>query len=235
MTVSATLTKMDAPEELLTWSAGFGSDLGAAWNQCPSPVWLMWLAGAAETALDKALAVVIAWLEEVATNVPEAQEFVRLTLETVEESARRGHGEACVAAAERAESASRSAPASFRSRPPLGFEALTMAASWAARAAEGLVASRKRAEAVRMQRARHVASFLGTGVDTTVQRETPMCLNTECLPDSPVHAELLYVVAALAQAALYLVSTREAQDPDAPRASLEEDEAFLVRALFKEH
>ena len=109
-----------------------------------------------------------------------------------------------------------------------------MALAWTARAAEGLVASRKRAEAVRMQRAQHVASLLGTGVDTTVQRETPMCLNTDSLPDSPVHAELLYVVTALAQSALYLVSTREAQDPDRARESLEDDEAHLVRALFKE-
>jgi hypothetical protein len=231
--VSATLAKMDAPEELLAWSAEFQSDLGAAWGRCPSPVWLFWLAGAAGTALEKALAVVLTWSAEVATSVPEATELVLKTLETVEESARRGRGEACVAAAERAESASRSAPASFRAKPPLGFEALTMAAAWAARAAEGLVASRKRAEAVRMQRAQHVASLLGTGVDTTVERETLMCLNTESLPDSPVHAELLYVVAALAQSALYLVSTREAQDPDRPRSSVEEDEAQVVRALFK--
>lgn len=224
---------MDAPEELLSWSAEFGSDLGAAWSQCPTPVWLIWLAGAAETALDKALLVVLTWSTEVATSVPEAEQLVLQTLEEVEESARRGRGEACVAAAERAEAASRSAPASFRAKPPLGFEALTMAAAWAARAAEGLIASRKRAEAVRMQRAQHMASFLGTGVDTTVERETPMCLNTDSLPDSPVHAELLYVVAALAQSALYLVSTREAQDPDRPRASIAEEEADLVRALFK--
>ncbi|MFK7998968.1 MAG: hypothetical protein AB8H86_05200 [Polyangiales bacterium] len=224
---------MDAPAELLSWSAEFDAELGAAWDQCPSPVWLMWLAGAAGTALDQALLVVLTWSAEVATSVPEAEELVRQTLESVEESARRGRGEACAAAAERAEAASRSAPASFRAKPPLGFEALTMAAAWAARAAEGLVASRKRAEAVRMQRAQHMASFLGTGVDTTVQRETPMCLDTESLPDSPVHAELLYVVAALAQTALYLVSTREAQDPDRPRVSLEEEEADLVRALFK--
>lgn len=234
MTISATLAKMDAPADLIAWSAEFGDDLSAAWTACPSPAWLMWLAGGAGTALDTALTVVLTWCAEVATSVPSAESLVTQTLEAVEDAARRGDGRECAAAAERAESASRSAPASFRAKPPLGFEALTMAAAWAARAAEGLVASRKRAEAVRMQRAQHVASLLGTGVDTTVGNATPMCLNTDRLPDSPVHAELLYVVAALAQSALYVVSTREAQDPDRARTSLEDDEAHLVRALFKE-
>ena len=111
-------------------------------------------------------------------------------------------------AADEAEQAARDAKATFREGMPEGYSPIVRAAAWVARAAEGLMTARLRAEAARMQQAQQTASYLGAGVNILVSDEPPIRLAAERIPEDAFHGELLYVVAALAESIESVVAAR---------------------------
>ena len=226
----ALLERMEAPLELVAWARPHGPDFEAAWDACPRPSWLMWIAGAAALSLGDAVLVVAAWAGEVAERVPEAEALAEETLRVAERCVRREATRAeCLQVAEVADAAAQDAPASSRQAPPAGYGGVASGVAWVARAAEGLMTARLRAEAARMERAQRAASYLGVGVSALVENEPPIRLEAERVLEDPFHAELLYVVAALAEAAEALEGTLEATGAGESAAR---EATEILRALF---
>lgn len=257
MKPDALLAAMEAPEGLVEWARERGEPESAGrargasdrafedtWDSCPRADWQVWLAGAAALPLSDLVLVLVAWGGEVLADVPEAESIALHVLDLAERTVQREATRAeCLVAAEDAEHAARDAPVTFRDSPPLGYGAMASAASWIARAAEGLMTANLRAEAARMQRAQRSASYLGGGPQIFLEREQPVVLAAERLPDDPFHSELLYVVASAAEGAAALARAmaethdREADAP-APLAELlvasHTRGAARIRALFRE-
>ena len=218
--VDQALARMDAPDPLVTWCAEHGYTLKEAWTACDSPTWLLWLAGAAGFAVDTSVMHVGTWVGTQCAAIPELVPLAERTLDASREAMFGGATAACIAAAESAAGLAKAVPTTFRDVPPVGFEPLALALSWVARAAEGVATARVRAEAGRMERARRAASYLGAGVDTLLERESPIRLDTAMLPGDPFQTELLYVFAALAEALDYVMKAeRTRRDTRAPIAS----------------
>ncbi len=230
MNVLGSLEAMEAPPTLTEWVQQTGDqdedpDWAALWRQCPVPPWLLWLAGAGALPLTQAISAVGQWANDEADRVPEAQALVQRAVRLAQGSLTgQVSGKACLEAAEAAESAAASAPATFRNAAPRAFQPLAMGAAWLCRAAEGLQTAERRVEASRLDRARNMASYLGAGVDLTLGslgRAGPIRLNAARLPADAFHSELLYVVAALAEAASALARARDLHHPDSPAGAAE--------------
>ena len=200
---------------------------------CPRPEWFLWIVGATGTPMNDVLVIVCAWAELVAAEVPEGQALANYAIELAEEAA---YGSTSAAqfleVAERAEEAAASAPATFRDLAPIGFESLARASAWIARAAEGLIASRRRFEAIRMDHASRAAGYLGAGVNAFVGKEPPVRLLPFAVGSDPVQAELVYVVAAMAEAASQLVQVRAAKRGDADDNLVARDAVLVLQELF---
>jgi len=200
------LEAMGAPEAL---TAAAPPDLEAAWDELDRIDWLVWVAGAASVALDEALRVLSGLIAEALVNVPEAETIVMGALETAEACVRREATRAdCEERAEVAEAAAKEAPATFRDAPPKAYRELCQAGARIARAAEAIMSARLRDEAAQMERARDSAAFLGVGLDIFARRADPPARFDAERPEHPVHAELLFVVASLAEAARLLEKGR---------------------------
>lgn len=200
------LRAMGAPEAL---SAAVPADLETAWDELEQIDWLVWVAGAASIALDEALRVLSGLVAEALVDVPEAEAIAMGALETAEACVRREATRAdCEERAAAAEAAAKEAPATFRDAPPKAYRELCQAAARIARAAEAIMSARLRDEAAQMERARDSAAFLGVGLDIFARRVDPPARFDVERPEHPVHAELLFVVASLAEAARLLSKAR---------------------------
>ena len=207
--VADLLQNMEAPEELVAWSAGRSFD--DAWDECEHAVHQVWLWGAVGLSLNHGVLAVHDAAHDVLPSVPEARSIVEHVLGLAAACVdRRATREQCEQAADEAEQAARDAKATFRDAMPEGYTPIVRASAWIARAAEGLMTARLRAEAARMQRAQQTASYLGAGVNILVENEPPIRLAAELVPDDAFHSELLYVVAALAEAMEAVVAARVA-------------------------
>lgn len=221
----AFLVAMEAPDELVDWVGESDFDFEEAWERCPSATWQVWLWGAAALSLNRGVLVVKECVEAIVTGIPEAKALVEHVLQIAAACvAREATREQCLQAADEAETAARDAKATFRDRMPAGYAPVVMAAAWVARAAEGLMTARLRAEAARMQQAQQTASYLGAGVSILVEREPPIRLAAERLPEDAFHSELLFVVAALGEAADALVEAARSVD----ECAVEEASALIA-------
>ncbi|MEM9069054.1 MAG: hypothetical protein AAGE52_11140 [Myxococcota bacterium] len=232
------LARVDAPEAMIAWAKGVGDD---AWATCPSPEWQVWLAGVYGESLNHLLLGLSGWAGEILANVPDAEAVVLHVLAKAEGCVRRDvRREDCLAAAEEADRVARDAPATFRNGVATAYPPLATGAAWVARAAEGLLTARLRAEADRMQRAQATASYLGAGVNALVENEPLVRLAADRVPEDAFHAELLYVVAAGAEAAsalaLALQRVRDPSQPPPTEASEEtlQEAAAQLRAALTE-
>lgn len=195
------LRAAEAPPLLIGWAQAQG-DLASAWAQCPNPPWQVWLAGVAGVELGAALAAIAEWARELAELVPEAAPLARQVLLAADGGlGGQASREACVAAAEAAETAARQPPETFRHRLPAAYAPLARGVAWLARSVEGLQTAAVRAEAERMQRAQTTASYLGAGINAVLGKPAPLRLDVRRAREDALHAELLYVVAAAAEAA----------------------------------
>ncbi len=216
-TLGGLLRLVDAPPTLCDWADGH-LDAASAWAACPSASWRVWLAGVLGAELGAVIRALGTWAGELSVQVPDAAVLTRHVLRTVEAGlVGRACREACVAAAEEAEGAARQPPRTFRARPSPAFGPLMRSVGWLARSTEGLRTAAVRAEARRMQRARATASYLGAGVDAVLGKPTPLRLDPRRVADDALHAELLYVVAAAAEAAEGLTLAAELAGPPGER------------------
>lgn len=200
------LGAMGAPAALV---AAVPDDLEVAWDELERADWLVWIAGAASVSLDEALRVLSGLLAEALVEVPQAETIVMGALETAEACVRREATRAdCQAKATVAEAAAREAPATFRDAPPKAYCELAEGAARVARAAEAIMSARLRDEAAQMERARDSAAYLGVGVDIFARRADPPARFDVERIGHPIHAELLFVVASLAEAARMLEQAR---------------------------
>jgi hypothetical protein len=203
---AALLARMQAP--VAARDAVGDAELEEAWDRCADPEHLVWIAGAAAISLDETLRALSGALAETLVDVPEAEALVMKVLETAEACVRRAATRAdCQERADEAERAAEDAPATFRDAPPKAYREVTRAAGQIARAAEAIMSARLRQEAGRMERARNAAAFLGVGLDVFARPETVARLDVDHL-DHPVQAELLFVVASLANAARLMDTAR---------------------------
>ena len=199
---AADLRAMGAPEALVE---AIPEDLEEAWESLDRLEWLVWVAGVASIALDETLRVLSGLVAEALVEVPEAEALLIEVLETAEACVRREATRAdCQLQAEKAEAAAREAPATFRDAPPKAYGEVCRAAALLARAAEAIMSARLRDEAARMERARDSAAYLGVGLDIFARREDPPARFDVEHMGHPVQAELLFVVASLAEAARLL-------------------------------
>jgi len=197
---------MGAPEALV---ASVPADLETAWDELERVDWLVWVAGAASISLDETLRVLSGLLAEALVEVPQAESIVMQALETAEACVRREATRSeCQAEAEIAEAAAREAPATFREAPPKAYCELAEAAGRVARAAEAIMSARLRDEAAQLERARDSAAYLGVGVDIFARRADPPARFDVERIGHPIHAELLFVVASLAEGARLLERAR---------------------------
>lgn len=200
------LAAMGAPEALV---AAAPADLERAWAELERIDWLVWVAGAASVALDEALRVLSGLVAEALVEVPQAEAIVMQALETAEACVRREATRAdCEAQAEIAEAAAREAPATFREAPPQAYRELAEAGARVARAAEAIMSARLRDEAAQMERARDSAAYLGVGLNVFARPADPPARFDVERRAHPIHAELLFVVASLAEAARLLERAR---------------------------
>ncbi len=206
--VSALLKNMEAPEPLITWAESHSFE--DAWDACPDAVGQVWLWGAASLSLNEGVMVVLDAVRQSLDAIQPARSIVEHVLSVAARCVQRTATRAdCEQAADEAEQAARDAKATFRDGMPDGYSSIVRAAAWVARAAEGLMTARLRAEASRMQQAQQTASYLGAGVNILIDQEPPIRLDAERIPSDAFHAELVYVVAALAEAMTHLVEARE--------------------------
>ena len=200
------LEAMGAPEALV---AAVPADLESAWDDLERADWLVWVAGAASVSLDETLRVLSGLIAEALVAVPQAETIVMGALETAEACVRREATRAeCEAQATVAESAAREAPATFRDAPPKAYCELAEAGGRVARAAEAIMSARLRDEAAQMERARDSAAYLGVGIDIFARRADPPARFDVERIGHPIHAELLFVVASLSEAARLLEQAR---------------------------
>ena len=198
---------MGAPPGL---TRSVSDDLEEAWEHQPRTEWLVWIAGAAAIALDEALRVLGGLVAETLVLVPEAEGLVMAALETAEACVRREATRAdCQEVARRAEEAAKEAPATFRDAPPKAYREIVLAGAAVARASEAIMSARLRDEAARMERARNSARLLGAGLDIFARRADPSPRFDIDHMSHPIQAELLFVVAALAEGARLLEAARE--------------------------
>lgn len=204
--VARWLESMGAPDALVAAAPG---DLETAWNAIERVDWLVWIAGAASVSLDETLRVLSALLAEALVQVPRAEAVVAPALDIANACLRREATRAeCQAEAEVAEVAAREAPATFRETPPKAYGELAEAAGRIARAAEAIMSARLRDEAAQLERARDSAAYLGVGLDIFARPSDPPARFDVERIDDPVHAELLFVIASLAEAARLLDRAR---------------------------
>ncbi|MAQ19882.1 MAG: hypothetical protein CMN30_34395 [Sandaracinus sp.] len=223
MSLAKQLAAMGAPASLVD---AVPDDPEDAWAWSERLEGSVWIGGAAAVALDEMLRVVSGLVAEALVQVPPAESLVLEALETAERCVRRQATRAdCQRLAAACEEAAREAPATFRAAPPRAYRELVGAGAAVARAAEAIMSARLRDEAARMERARNSARLLGIGVDVFAPAADPAPrLDVDHL-GHPIQAELLYVVAALAEAARLL---------EAAHAELDEPTGAALSAAFRE-
>ncbi|MBI4706007.1 MAG: hypothetical protein HY744_33355 [Deltaproteobacteria bacterium] len=196
MDSASRLDALGAPAELVSWATG--RPARRAWRDCPQADWLLWLAAAESLPVTTLVLAAGTCVERAVTALPSGAEPLGRALR----AARSLEAADCAAAARACEAARESFPESYRAGRNPGYGAAAHAAAWVARAAEGVVTARARAEAKRGERARELAAIVGSSPDIFVPAtpSPPEALDPAAAPGDPVEEELRYAVAAAAQA-----------------------------------
>ena len=197
-----------APEALVTWSKRFAQDIDRAFDACDRPEWIIWLAAVGLVPLERIVRAVIDEVEAAAdVNAPIGPR-TRAAIDTARLSLSRDvDGPECMAAADEAEREAREAETASVRVVSDGVMHVSKATAWLARAAEGLIAGRLRAESQRLLVAREKAGMLGTGMQLFVGEEPPLTLVADKVPEDPEQGALVYMVAALAESATEIAAS----------------------------
>lgn len=196
MPLGMLLERVEAPQALRDWLAK--PRRVDPWASCSRGDWLIWLAACSGHPLATVLQASCDCVERAVDAMPQGTATLRRALEVSREAS---SAEACAAAAVDCEAARREYPASYRAPIATGYRAASLAACWAARAAEGLVTAEARAEVRSVTDARARAMVIGMNpYIMPAQRTGPARLDPAVGPDDPVQQELAFVVAAAAQA-----------------------------------
>ncbi len=223
MDLAQALEDLDAPDSLRRIVQGRPElTLDELWADAEEPEWLPWLAPLVPLPLN---ALVTALLEVTSAQVNELGDGAEGLEEVLHVAVDGVLGEAtaeeCAEAAIVAKELAATPPATYRTTSARLYVRVATAAEWSARAAEGLGLGRRRAEAARLRKAQDSARLFGTGADIFVEKEPELFVHPALVKQDPEQAELVYVVAACAEAAKALAEA----DPAALaalRSALEE-------------
>lgn len=198
------LQRIEAPQELLDWLGDQGAD---PWGRCPRADWLAWLAASEgwplATLLDAACDCVAQAVDSLVGGAAPLYQAIVVARETLTAQAALSPStiEDCIHAADDCDVAAREYPASYRAAMLRGYPAAARAAAWLARAAEGLTTAEARSEAARLEEGQTRGLMLGAHPAIMVPAaDGPARLDPSAPLGDPVQAELVYALAAIAQA-----------------------------------
>ncbi len=203
------LAQIDAPAELQLWVQT--RDPQHALDICPRADWWVWLSAATGQSLARLVWVLAKSAQRMVPPSSAAYAPVEHALSVALECVRSGASVPCGEAAAEADLAASHMHASFRTSLEPGYNPLARAAAWVARASEGLAVAKHRSEARFLDDARRRASLVGVGFDVFSRAPTSPALDARLL-HTPDQRDLLFVVAACAEAAEQLVQASAQRD-----------------------
>lgn len=226
MELADVLEAMDAPDALVDGVRRDALDLGEAWETCVEADHRVWLAASAgapvEVLVEASASAVLVLLERLGDPSPVLADAAQLAVAGASARELGLAAERCEEIAERG--------AGYRDAAGLDLGHAARAAALVARAGEGLAQGEARREAVRLDRAQHMASMLGAAVHAVLPANADAArVDVNAIGRDPAQGAFVYAVAACAEALREVASLREVVDPDEldaiVRSVLEEGES----------